>query len=144
MVLRAARMLSRSIRAARFPSLQWRPSRHPGSMTPKPLVSSFLLLLSLTTGLPVACESISRGLDEPHPEILPLWRSFLEMPRERALALAGHPERQWVGGAAGGYVSQLEAEEGALSQCRERRRRRRLQAPCRLYATGDEIVWVQW
>jgi hypothetical protein len=108
------------------------------------LLLSFLLLLSLTTGLLAACESTSRRRSEPHPEILPLWRSFLEMPRERALALAGDPERQWVGGAVGGRASQLEAEDGALSQCRERRRLRRLQAPCRLYATGDEIVWVQW
>ncbi len=114
-------------------------------MTRKPLATlgSSLLLLCATVLL-VTCESNPRVRSEPHPAISSLWRSFLEMPRERALALAGDPERQWVAGAAGGHASQLEAEESALVECRKRRRARRIQAPCRLYATGDEIVWPSW
>jgi hypothetical protein len=87
----------------------------------------------------VACATGSRS--EPHPGIESLWRAFLEMPPERALALAGDPDRRWVGAAGGGHASQLEAEKSALAACQRRRAARRMQAPCRLYATGSEIVW---
>jgi hypothetical protein len=63
------------------------------------------------------------------------------MPPERALALAGDPGRRWVGAAAGGHASQIEAEESAVAECKRRRAARRMRAPCRLYATGDEFVW---
>ncbi len=73
-----------------------------------------------------------------------IWREFVALPNERALALAGDPARQWVAAASGGYASPTEAEEGALAECRRRRAARRMQAPCLLYAKGDEIVWKEW
>jgi hypothetical protein len=73
-----------------------------------------------------------------------LWREYLAMPAERALAIAGDPERRWVGAASGGHGSPSEAEEGALVACRRRRAARRMQAPCLLYARGDQIVWKEW
>lgn len=97
------------------------------------------LLLTGAVLLFAACATGSRT--EPHPGIASLWRDFLNMPPERALALAGDPDRAWVGAAGGGYASQIEAEESALAKCRRRRAARRMQAPCRLYATGREIVW---
>ena len=88
----------------------------------------------------VACASGERVL--PHPSIERMWNDFIEMPGERALAIAGDPNRgYWVGAAAGGEASQAEAEESALARCRERRRARRMQEPCLLYAVGSHIVW---
>jgi len=97
------------------------------------------LLLASAALLAVACATQSRS--EPHPGVASLWRDFLAMPPERALALAGDPDRRWVGAAGGGHASQIEAEQSVLAECRRRRAARRMQAPCRLYATGGEIVW---
>jgi hypothetical protein len=81
---------------------------------------------------------------EPHAELASLWRKYQALPAERALAVAGDPRRLWVAGLVGGEATRGEAEFGALAQCRQRRAARRLQAPCRLYAVGDEIVWKEW
>jgi len=71
-----------------------------------------------------------------------VWRDFLALPAERALAIAGDPARdRWVTGASGGHGTRVEAEAEALRQCRMRRARRRMQAACVLYAVADEIVW---
>ena len=95
----------------------------------------------------MACETTNRASttrDAPHPGIESLWRQFVEIPLPRALAIAGDPDREWVGAAAGGAgASQIEAEQSALLECRRRRVARRLLAPCRFYATGSEIVWQE-
>jgi hypothetical protein len=71
-----------------------------------------------------------------------VWRDFLALPEERALAIAGDPRRdRWVTGASGGHDTRGQAEAEALLQCRMRRGQRRMQAACVLYAVGDEIVW---
>jgi hypothetical protein len=78
----------------------------------------------------------------PHPDLAPVWRDFLALPEERALAIAGDPRRdRWVTGASGGHDTRGPAEAEALLQCRMRRGQRRMQAACVLYAVGDEIVW---
>ena len=78
----------------------------------------------------------------PHPELARVWRDFLALPAERALAIAGDPRRdRWVIGVASAHASSDRAEAEALAQCRQRRARRRLQAECVLYGVGDEIVW---
>ena len=80
--------------------------------------------------------------NSPHPDLAQVWRDYQELPAERALAIAGDPRRdRWVTGAAGGHANLERAEEEALLQCRVRRGQRRLQAPCLIYAVGDEIVW---
>lgn len=89
--------------------------------------------------LGAACAAPPRAT--PHPGIEGLWSSYMEMTDERALALAGDPDRVWVGAASGGHTSRREAEESVLAKCWQRRAARRLQEPCRLYATGGEIVW---
>jgi len=64
------------------------------------------------------------------------------LPGERALAVAGDPDRvPWVTGMAGGYETRELAEAEAIRYCRVRRRARGLLAPCMLYAVGDDIVW---
>jgi hypothetical protein len=82
------------------------------------------------------------GTASPHPHLSPIWRDYLEMPAERALAIAGDPRRdRWVAGSSGGHETRERAEAEALLQCRIRRGRRRMQEPCVLYAVGDEILW---
>ena len=78
----------------------------------------------------------------PHPNLAPLWRDFVELPRERAMAVAGDPRRpRWVAGVSAGHDTVAEAEAGALRECKARRGFRRMQAECVLYAVGDDIVW---
>jgi len=90
-------------------------------------------------GLLLACVS---SAPSPHPDLAPVWRDFLKLPNERALAIAGDPARdRWVTGAAGGHATRERAEDEALAQCRMRRAARRMQADCVLYAVGAEIVW---
>jgi hypothetical protein len=96
----------------------------------------------------VACAALAHaaclfdGTTRPPQDLKRLWRQFLEMPEERALALAGDPKRgRWVAGASGGHASREEAESAALAECRKRRAQRRMQDPCRLYGVGDAIVW---
>jgi len=80
----------------------------------------------------------------PHRGLESLWRDYQALPRERALAIAGDPDGLWVAGAAGGEANRRDAERRALEQCGIRRLERRLLVPCRLYATGDRIVWRSW
>jgi hypothetical protein len=76
------------------------------------------------------------------PTLAPIWQEFLELPEERALAIAGDPRHgPWVAGASGGHAIREEAEAEALTRCRMKRRLRRMQAECVIYAVGDEIVW---
>ncbi len=89
--------------------------------------------------LPVGCAS-SDAL--PHPDLAPVWRDYLALPAERALAIAGDPRRdRWVAGASSGHDTRNRAESEALRECQKRRGMRRMQAACVLYAVGDEIVW---
>jgi hypothetical protein len=86
------------------------------------------------------CASYHRA---PHPDLARVWRSFLALPEERALMIAGDPRRDlWVVGASGGHASPEEAEDSARAECMQRRAQRRIQAACQLYAIGEEIVWV--
>ena len=78
----------------------------------------------------------------PHSALDALWRDYRALPEQRALAIAGELRRDhWVAGATGGHASRGEAEVRALGECRKRRVQRRMQAPCRLYAVGDDVVW---
>jgi hypothetical protein len=100
---------------------------------------STLFLLCMVTAALLSCST--PGGPRPHQGVASLWRSYADMPAARALAIAGDPDRVWVGGASGGHESQQEAEENAMAECRKRRSARRMQAPCRLYASGSTIVW---
>jgi len=78
----------------------------------------------------------------PHPDLARVWRDFLALPAQRALAIAGDPGRdRWVTGYSGGHATRDAAEAEALSECQTRRGINRIQAECVLYAVGDEIVW---
>jgi hypothetical protein len=78
----------------------------------------------------------------PDSSLSAVWRDYRALPAHRALAIAGDPRReQWVAGSSGGHATRDAAEQSALSECRSRRIRQRMQAMCQLYAVGDEIVW---
>jgi hypothetical protein len=95
-------------------------------------------LLSTCAAVLAACASSS----PEHRELAPIWREYSALPAERALAIAGELRRDhWVAGASGGHELLADAESAALEECRRRRAQRRMQAPCSLYAVGDEVVW---
>ncbi len=82
------------------------------------------------------------GGSAPHADLASVWRDYLELPLERALAIAGDPQRdRWVTGASGGHATPEAAAQAALDECLALRRMRRLQDACVPYAAGDEIVW---
>ena len=83
-------------------------------------------------------------LSSPHENLIRVWREYLEMPGQRALAIAGDPRRsRWVAASSGGHATPGAAQQDALRACRVRRGIRRLQPACVLYAVGDQIVWAR-
>ncbi len=89
-----------------------------------------------------ASESILGTRIPPHRKLDRIWRQYSELAPKRALAIAGDPNRHWVGAAAGGAEAQADASDRALEECRRKRLERRMLAPCRLSAAGDEILWL--
>jgi hypothetical protein len=99
----------------------------------------FLVCLLLGSVLAAACAAKPNA---PHTALATVWRDYRELPDQRALAIAGDlRQNRYVAGASGGHATIPEAEAGALRECAARRLKLRQQAPCRLYAIGDEIVW---
>lgn len=68
------------------------------------------------------------------------WQSYQRLGAEKALALAGDRQGQFVIGIAFGRATREEAVQAALDECAQRRADRRLDDACSLYAAGDEIV----
>jgi hypothetical protein len=114
----------------------------PGCVGPRRAFGSWALLLSACAMALVACARSSSPPPPPHRELAPIWREYRELKAERALAIAGELRHDhWVAGASGGHATRGEAEARALVECRRRRAQRRMQAPCLLYAVGDEVTW---
>ena len=108
-----------------------------GRRTPGTLASLATLLLGIL--LLAGCESSGAT---PHPNLRRVWKDFLELPRERALAIAGDPRRNhWISDASAGHRTRDEATAAALEECARHRQLRRMQAPCEIYGVDDEIVW---
>ena len=98
------------------------------------------LLLATAASLG-ACETPG---PDPHPLVdTRIWQQYRQLEENRALALAGDPTRIWVAGMAGGQTSPAVAASDALAECGRQRAKRRLVAPCRLYAKGSRIVWTE-
>lgn len=98
------------------------------------------LPLLLAAVLGTACTFVNTRVP-PHPGMDAMWREYSKLPPQRALAVAGDPNRLWVAGVAGGAETQDAASEAALGECRRKRAERSMQVPCLLYAVGDRIVW---
>jgi hypothetical protein len=87
----------------------------------------------------VGCTSSAH---RPHRALTSVWRDYQRLPEERALAVAGELRGdRWVAGATGGHADREAAEAAALAECQKRRLEKRMQDPCLVYASGDEIVW---
>ena len=97
------------------------------------------LCFFLCLGLSVLLLSCTSGPSHPL-ERTEFWHRYRELAPQRALAIAGDPRSVWVGGTAAGLSSADEAEAQALAECRRQRSRRRMQAPCVLYAIGNEVT----
>ena len=96
-------------------------------------VSAFLLLL---------LSGCANDPNAPHRQLIRVWHEYLEIPDHRALAIAGDPRRsRWITAASGGHSTQDTAKEDALRECRARRKIRRLQPQCVIYAVDSQIVW---
>jgi len=79
----------------------------------------------------------------PHRELDALWNDYSKLPGQRALAIAGQIRKdRWVAGATGGHASRDDAAAMALSECKRHRAKQRMQAPCQLYAIGNDVVWT--
>jgi len=114
-----------------------------GAPTPPARLLPAVLALGLLFSLTAACAT-SPPRKQPHRGIERLWSDFRSLPQPSALALAGDPDGIWVAGAASGESSQAAAEQAALAACAAKRGARRMQSPCRLYATDGMIVWPGW
>jgi hypothetical protein len=103
-------------------------------------VATRAIAVAVAGSLLLACASVSGS---PNPDLARVWRDFLALPEQRALAIAGDPRRdRWVSGSSGGHASLEDAEEGALAECRRWRAQRRMQDACQTYAVGEEVVWT--
>ena len=67
------------------------------------------------------------------------WRAFLGMAPQKAMAIAGDIDSQYVLGYSHAYPTEDSAIDEALEACEERRTDRRMEALCKLYAFGDEL-----
>lgn len=93
-------------------------------------------MVLLAVGLLMGCSSAPG----PDKALSSIWRDYQTLPKHRALAVAGELRHGlWVAGASGGHPSARKAEEAALAACAQRREKRRMQAPCRIYAVGGNI-----
>ena len=98
-----------------------------------------LCALTACTAVFSACAA---GPAAPHHALAPVWRDYSALPEQRALAIAGELRHdRWVAGASGGHAVPEAAETEALRECQRRRLQKRMQAPCRIYAVGNEVVW---
>lgn len=68
------------------------------------------------------------------------WRNYEKLGPHKALAVAGDPHGRYVSGYAFGRSSKGSSIEMALEACESRRRDRRIEEPCRLYAVGDHVL----
>jgi len=102
--------------------------------------------MSSTSRLAVALSAIffvsCAGDVKRDPGFKRLWIGYSALEEHRALAVCGDPDRMWVAGAVGGASTSEAARQGALEACGKRRAERRMKPPCRLYASGDKVVWT--
>lgn len=61
--------------------------------------------------------------------------------KHKSIALAIDSNGHWAYGYSYNYSSQKEANERALSECRQRAPEYKVDGVCKLYAIGNEVVW---
>lgn len=65
---------------------------------------------------------------------------YAKLPAQKSMAIAGDPKEIYVSGYAYDYLLQEAAVQAALKYCELRREDLRIEAECRTYAIGDEII----
>lgn len=86
------------------------------------------------------------GTDLPdaiHARIDFALRDYLDYPLFKGLAAAIDDAGRWVYGYVHEMPDERIAAERALAECSTRAARTRVNAPCRLYALGNSIVWQE-
>ena len=68
------------------------------------------------------------------------WKGYQDLGPRKAIAVAGDLNGVYVSGFAYAYPIQSLANDEALENCEERRRDRRIEGECRLFAIGDDRV----
>ncbi len=69
------------------------------------------------------------------------FQRYLSLPHQKAFAVAGDREDNYVFGYSYGWRGPELARDDALEQCNIRRRSLGEEAECRIYAVGNEILW---
>ena len=67
------------------------------------------------------------------------WTSYLALPPHKALAVAGDVEGVYVSATACGDPSAQVASDRALRACEQRRKDRRIESGCQIYAVDKAI-----
>ena len=98
------------------------------------------LIVMCCLSLATACATSGYSANNPLRRSQ-LWQFYEKLPSPRAFALSGDPKHVWIAGVAGGVSTQTEAIELAMADCERLRRKRRMAAPCRVYAENGTIVW---
>ena len=103
----------------------------------------------------INCKLVSMGITTKQPcsqstssqnqTLLPAFTRFFEeysaKKDKKALALAHDSNRREAWGYGFGYSSQTQANDRALLECRNRLAEYRVNADCKLYAIGNDVVW---
>ncbi len=103
----------------------------------------------------INCKFVSMGIATKQPcshsvstqnqSLLPAFMAFFQeyssKTDKKALALAHDSNRREAWGYGFGYSSQTQANDRALLECRNRLAEYRVNADCKLYAIGNDIVW---
>ncbi len=99
-----------------------------------------LVSMGITTKQPC-----SRSTSSQNQTLLPAFTRFFEeysgKTDKKALALAHDSNRREAWGYGFGYSSQAQANDRALLECRNRLAEYRVNADCKLYAIGNDVVW---
>ncbi|MCX7066127.1 MAG: hypothetical protein NTW85_00260 [Methylococcales bacterium] len=98
----------------------------------------------------INCKLVSIGITTKQPcsqnqTLLPAFTRFFEeysaKTDKKALALAHDHNKKEAWGYGFGYSSQAQANDRALLECRNRLAEYRVNADCKLYAIGNDVVW---
>jgi len=105
--------------------------------------ASWLALLLVVAAVFTGCRSPAQPIGVPlrdHTRWEAEWRSYQRFDEQKALAVAGDVQGQFVIGIATGRATQEDAVKAAIEECAQRRADRRLTDECRIYAIGNEVV----
>ena len=86
-------------------------------------IARLILAVALTAAW-TGCATLPEA--KLHNGLKAYWAEYEQLPRVKAMAVAGDPDRAWVAGSAGGASGWEEAEQLAMEECNKRRHARRM------------------